>query len=350
VRLAGALLAIAIALLAAGTAGGAAPPSPWDGTNPFRCTLQHAGLGTAVPHPEADPYCVDFDKRHQNLTDLGVVDFLSKEPARVAAASDKCFYFQSDHWRGSVVQSDASTKTYEWDGHYFFDKARGEGGVWVTNFNVNGRTADPSQTPGFPPEWAPYFSEGTGGVITHDEVQGDPSCAARAAKEPGKIYAPASPPSKPSNPKGRCTRPSGKVTRKRLGEIALGTTERTVRRRLGAPRRVERGFLRFCRRGGGELRVGEKEDRSGELGSGDRERAIVVLSTAPRPGFAGQRPGRRFTWRHAARVMRYDGVRLYAHEGVLAGVRRGKVSFLAVYDRRRVKSRAALRTYLRRAR
>ena len=55
----------------------------------------------------------------------------------------KCFYFQSDHWRGSIVQDDGSTKTYEWDGHYFFDKARGEGGVWVTNFNVNGQTQRP---------------------------------------------------------------------------------------------------------------------------------------------------------------------------------------------------------------
>ena len=39
------------------------------------------------PHPEADPFCVEFDKRRQNVTELGVVDFLSKEPARVAAAS-----------------------------------------------------------------------------------------------------------------------------------------------------------------------------------------------------------------------------------------------------------------------
>ena len=60
------------------------------------------------------------------------------------------------------MQADASTKTYEWDGHYF-DKARGEGGVWVTNFNLNGRTFDPGQIPGVPPEYARYFGPGTGG-------------------------------------------------------------------------------------------------------------------------------------------------------------------------------------------
>ena len=125
-------------------------PTGWNGDNPFTCELQNVGFGTAYPHPEADPFCVEFDKRRQNVSELGVVDFLSQEPARVAAASPKCFYFQSDHWRGSLVQDDPSTKTYEWDGHYFFDKARGEGGVWVSNFNFNGRTFDPSSLPGVP--------------------------------------------------------------------------------------------------------------------------------------------------------------------------------------------------------
>src|SRR5688500_2957427 len=121
--------AIVVVLLAIATPAGAAePPAPWDGANPFECELQQAGFGPTGPQPEADPYCVEFDKRRQNVTQLGVVEFLALEPARVAAASPKCFYFQSDHWRGSVVQEDARTKTYEWDGRYFFEKARGGGG------------------------------------------------------------------------------------------------------------------------------------------------------------------------------------------------------------------------------
>src|SRR3954468_6703332 len=163
-------------------------PTGWNGESPFKCVLQQAGFEPTGPHPDAEPYCVEFDKRHQNVTEGGFVQFVSLEPARVAAATPKCFYFQSDHWRGSVVQAGGSTKTYEWDGHYFFDKARGEGGVWVTNFNINGRSGDPSQVPGMPSDFARYFGQGTGGVITRNNVEGDANCAARAKKEPEKIY------------------------------------------------------------------------------------------------------------------------------------------------------------------
>ena len=155
-----AALVVVALVVACASALGSDPPTGWDGTNPFKCVLQNAAFGPTGPDPGADPYCVEFDKRHQSVADGGVVAFLSLEPARVAAASDKCFYFQSDHWRGSVVQDDGSTKTYEWDGHYFFDKARSEGGAWVTNFNVDGHTGDPSQIPGMPQEYARYFGPG----------------------------------------------------------------------------------------------------------------------------------------------------------------------------------------------
>ncbi len=92
-----------------------------------------------------------FDKTGQSVTDLGVVDFLSKEPARVAAAVPKCFYFQEDHWRGSLTPGGPAL--YEFTGHYFFNKATGDGGVWVTDFTVAGQTFDPRMLPGFPPEW-----------------------------------------------------------------------------------------------------------------------------------------------------------------------------------------------------
>src|SRR4051795_6866952 len=103
----------ALILALAPSAAAVAPPSPWDGRNPFNCTLQNAGMGTAVPHPGADPFCIEFDKRHQNVSQLGVVEFLSHEPARVAAASPKCFYFQSDHWRGAIRECGAPTHTHD---------------------------------------------------------------------------------------------------------------------------------------------------------------------------------------------------------------------------------------------
>ena len=79
----GALVALALCAPAWGTNY----PTGWNGDNPFSCELQNVGFGTSYPHPEADPFCVEFDKRRQNVSQLGVVDFLSQEPARVAAAS-----------------------------------------------------------------------------------------------------------------------------------------------------------------------------------------------------------------------------------------------------------------------
>src|SRR3954471_2446937 len=154
-------------------------PGGWDGSNPFVCTLQQVGTGTDFPQPDADPFCVDFDKRHQNVDQLGVVDFLSKEPARVAAASDKCFYFQSDHWRGTVSESVPESETYAWDGHYYFNKATGAGGAYVENFRFGGQSGDPTALPGFPEEYKQYFSQGRGGVQAVGDVQADPRCATK---------------------------------------------------------------------------------------------------------------------------------------------------------------------------
>src|SRR3954447_23330374 len=208
----------AVAALAVTTGAGAQTQAPtgWDGVSPFRCELQNAAFEPQGPHPEADPYCVEFDKRRQNVSELGIVDFLSLEPARVAAAGPKCFYFQADHWRSSVVQDDGSTKVYEWDGHYFFDKATGDGGAWVTNFNVSGHTGDPSQIPGMPPEYAQHLGPGTGGVITRDAVEADPSCAAKAKAEHDRIYADRAGSAVPSGGARGCVGLAGAVTRRRL--------------------------------------------------------------------------------------------------------------------------------------
>ena len=99
---------------------------PYDGTIPFNCELQNVGTGTAFPHPAADPFCVEFDKTNQNVTDFGIVDFALQEPTRVAAAVTKCFYFQRDHWTGSIVQGSAP-ELWHWDGDYWFDIAAGRG-------------------------------------------------------------------------------------------------------------------------------------------------------------------------------------------------------------------------------
>ena len=106
---------------------------------------------------------MEFDKTNQNVTEFGIVDFLLNEPARTAAAVPKCFYYQIDHWTGSIVQGGQPT-LWHWDGKYFFDKAKGMGGVHVANFTIGGVPADPSLLPGFPSEFSPYFGPGEGGA------------------------------------------------------------------------------------------------------------------------------------------------------------------------------------------
>ena len=329
-------------------------PTPWDGKNPFVCKVQNAGRGTKVPDPGADPYCVNFDKTNQNVTQLGLLKFLSLEPARVQAAGPKCFYYQQDHWRGSVVQSNAQTKTYEFYGHYFFNKATGDGGAWVTDFNLNGKTFDPSGLPGFPPQYGKYFGPGTGGFITHDAVPVDPACAAKAKAHPRRVYRAAA-------QRPRCVAASGAVTRWRLGPVRLGERERAVRSALGPPKQVKRGFLRYCARQGGQLLDGEPGDRSGTLGSSPGARSVVLLTTSPQFRMRVQDGtfvrvgsptralrGHSSSWRIVAHIGRGVWLR---HRNLLAfAIPHGRVRDLGVYSPRAVRSQRALIGYLKRSR
>ena len=343
------VLALVLLFAAAPAFAASDRPTGWNGVNPFKCELQQAGLQPTGPHPDADPYCVDFDKRHQSVADGGVVQFLSLEPARVAAATPKCFYFQSDHWRGSVVQDDGSTKTYEWDGHYFFNKATGDGGAWVTNFNINGKTGDPSTIPGFPPDYAKYFGPGTGGAITHDEIPADPTCMAKAAKN--SPYA-QPPPAKRTPP---CADAAGGVGTRHLGPVTLGMRESEVWERLGTPARVQRGFLRYCLHGGGKELVGVPGDRSGTEGGPSDDPVVFLLTTAPslKARGIGRGAGRRAVRRAfpRARSLFVQGhTRVYRlRPGLLAGVRGGRLRFLAVFDPAKVRGSSALRDWLRRS-
>jgi hypothetical protein len=182
--------ALCAALVLVPAALAATPIAPYDGSNPFKCKIQNVGTGVDYPDPNADPFCVEFDKTNQNVTDFGIVDFLLNEPARVAAATPKCFYYQKDHWTGSIVQGGQPT-LWHWDGRYFFDKARGMGGVHVDNFQIGGQTADPRLLPGFPVEFAPYFGPGSGGAFV-ELGSGDPTCAARvdSSSERAQVYRP----------------------------------------------------------------------------------------------------------------------------------------------------------------
>ena len=240
---------VALVLLAAPAAAGAAELVGYDGASPFNCELQQAGKGTDIPHPDADPLCVEYDKTGQSVAPgLGIVQFLSGEPARFAYAGDKCFYYQHDHWRGAVDQDDEQTETYNWDGGYFIDRARGVGGAAVQNFTLGNASSDPAGFPGFPEAWKPYFGYGRGGAQLIDSVPVDPACAAKAAREDVYRRPPAASPAPAAAAarrprlalvatRGRCAvslRIAG-PDRRRVRRVAFRLRGRTLRRDARAP-------------------------------------------------------------------------------------------------------------------
>lgn len=262
------------ALLAAAPAAAQSPPAvvgPYDGQIPFRCQLQNVGTGTEFPDPGADPFCVEFDKTNQNVTDFGIVDFTAQEPTRVAAASSKCFYFQRDHWTGSIVQG-AEPELWNWDGDYWFDRARGVGGASVRNFRLGGTPM--SAAPYVPEAYRPYFDDnGGGGVEMLLESNPDPVCAAKVdtPEERDQVYA------------GRgveppCVAPGGALRGRRVGRVGLGMNRKRVRSRVGLPLDSDGGVDRWCLIGKGELRVAYDGGRAKAILSSGRGHAIAGVS------------------------------------------------------------------------
>jgi hypothetical protein len=338
-----AALAFAMALVVPAAAAAQSPTvvGPYDGEIPFNCELQNVGTGTDFPEPHADPFCVEFDKTNQNVTDFGLADFTAQEPARVAAAGDKCFYFQRDHWTGSVVQGQAP-EIWHWDGNYFYDRARGVGGVSVRNFRLGGTPQD--ATPYVPPGYAPYFdSNGGGGVQVLLESDPDPTCAAKV-DTPAKrdlVY----------GDRGiyrNCIQPAGGLRGRRVGAVRLGIRRDSALTKLGPPRNHVHDSDRWCLIGKGQLRIA--------YGPGGGPATLIRTSGR---GQSAHGVGRGDPLRRAQRLL--DLQRLFDAGGtrifdagtehgreLLIGVASHRVRWVAIADRGALRSRAALhRTLLR---
>jgi hypothetical protein len=335
---------VAVALTVAGLAmlapGGAAaqsspqPFAPYDGSIPFECELQDVGTGTDFPDPDADPFCVKFDKMSQNVTDFGLVDFLSKEPARVAAAAPKCFYFQRDEWTGYVNQGE-DPELWHWVGNYFFDKARGIGGVSVRGFRVGGQPMN--ATPFAPPAYQPYFDEtGGGGVLTQMETVSEPTCAAMVdtPEESAQVYSDAS-------AKRGCIEPGGELRRRKVGRARIGMSRERLRSRLGDPTKTKRGTDRWCVIGAANLRVAYARGTGTRTAASDEGRVATMIRTTAR-GHTARGVGVGTPARRAARRLglayrfRAGRTRAFAAErfpgSLFAGIRGGRVRWLAIAD------------------
>jgi hypothetical protein len=275
----------------------------------------------------------------------------------VAAAVPKCFYYQEDHWRGSLIQSNQQTVVYEFYGHYFFNKATGDGGVWVTGLTVAGQTFDPRTLPGFPPQWDPYFGPGTGGVISHDDVPVDPSCVTTANNQPAPIYAPLPHGATPQTAAASCARASGRVDRKGLGPVKLGATEGRILARLGSPRSKADGLLRYCLTRGGNLLVGERGRGARAMFLSTTSRAFRLRGTHGRAVAVGAAahslrmafPDTKSLLRLGpTRVLQVLGASRPADQGaVIATIVKGHVASVGVYEPGVIRTPRALAGYLR---
>jgi hypothetical protein len=309
------------------------PAEPYDGHLPFNCQLQDVGTGTDFPHPESDPFCVEFDKTQQNVTDLGLLDFASKEPERVAAAGPKCFYFQRDHWTGSIVQG-GDSETYHFDGSYFYDEANGTGGVHIDNFRLGGQPADSSQF--VPPEYKQYFGKGGGGAYFANSSEVRPDCASRVdtAKKQRQVYA--------------HDLDAGPIFRKRIVPLAFRMARSAILDDQGLPYLSDQGSDRFNVAGGGQLRVAYS-------GSGDAATVSALLSTAPKdargsvhPGDAAA-PARKAL--HAKRAFGLGGFTLFEaprrkRSRLFVGAENGKIAWIAVVDPRQNRGRKRVKAAL----
>jgi hypothetical protein len=341
-----ATLAVALALVAPVAASAQAPTvvGPYAGEIPFNCELQNVGTGTDFPDPAADPFCVEFDKTNQNVTDFGIVDFTAQEPARVAAAAQKCFYFQRDHWTGSVTQA-ASTaaglrfglrpprsqqnqgpELWNWDGNYFYDRARGVGGVSVRSFRLGGTPQ--SAAPWVPPAYAPYFDEnGGGGVEVLLESDPDPSCAAKVdtPEERDRVYG-----DRPAEL--ACIEPGGGIRGRRVGGARLGSERGAIRAKLGAPTYARASIDAWCLVGKGELRVAYGRRGRSQMaitsGSGQSVRGVS----------RGDRKERALKRLDMQRKFSTSGVRAWYVRGqngrrVWIGIAHGRVRWILVANR-----------------
>ena len=113
--------------------------------------IQNVGFGTDFPDPDADPFCVEFDKRRQNFTEFGIVDFLAQEPARVAAAVAQVLLLPARSLDlvgrpGGRARPSSTTGT----GATTSTRRAAPAASYVENFTFNNQTGDPRLVPGLP--------------------------------------------------------------------------------------------------------------------------------------------------------------------------------------------------------
>ena len=304
------------------------PVGPYDGENPFNCEIQDVGTGTDFPAPRRRPVLrrVRQDEperhrlRHRRLP-------LAGAGAVAATPVAKCFYFQRDHWTGSVIQGQAP-EVWHWDGSYFFDSAKGIGGVSVRNFRIGGQPAD--ATPYVPPGYAALLrpNGGGGGRDRCSETDPDPDVRRQGRHAGGathQVYG-----DRAADP--QCIEPGGRCRGRQVGQVKLGARRASAFARSSASPAVSEALRSTLVRG----RQGEparrlraqasprEADPVDHRGSG-RSTGCARRIASRRPPASTEAPTRfRVRARRSSRVPRKPRAALFV------GLRNGRVRWIAI--------------------
>jgi hypothetical protein len=263
----GALVAGVLVLAAVFAAPAAAAGlGPWDGSNPFTCSLQN---GASPQDPNADPLCVEYDHSGSSLSDAEsqLTALVSDGPNQMAASVNKCALYRVDHFTGPL---------YELDSALFFNKAAGTGGSALTAVTINGVPAPPSAVPGLPTDLGSIVNVPVVQACTSQSQGGGEGGGTTGGG--GGLLGSVSGPSPGAIPYvgASCKKLSGNANRG-LGRARLGLKRATVGKRLGKPTRRAHGFYHYCLRKGGDLAIH----------FGRHSKADVVLASG-RPFHAGK--------------------------------------------------------------
>lgn len=244
-------------------------------------------------------------------------------------------------------------------GNYFIDTwlSRSEdGGQTFTDRRVSSRMWDPAVNA--PTSVSGKFIGDYQGLVADDEVAmpfwNDTQLNNLPAGDPGfspyqEVFAARVPngaePASPRPATARCFPRRLKVGMRAIGKLRLRATRAQAAKRLGPPVRTIRGVLRYCVKGGGSV-VAAFDSKGRVMLAGTTAAGHRRLKNGKGSRLSALRKtfGRRLRTIGPG-VMRVSGPSPQA----IFGVRRGKVTFVAVGDRVLVRNRKALRTQLARA-
>ena len=327
-------------------------PTAWDGANPVPLRAPAGGHRRDVARPGRRPVLHRVRQAPPERRPSSASSTSSRRSRRASrAAVDKCFYFQSDHWRGSVSRTTARPRPTSGTATTSSTRPRATAACGSPTSASTAGPSTPARSPGCRRSTPSTSDPGPGGSSRTTRSRSTPPAsrrrpgsrrtphlrrrvARRAARRPPVTSVRGIWAGRPGHGRdeglGRARDPPADPAR--LPALLPGRWRQGAGRTAGRPQRHGRrarpcpgAFPADDERAAANLRA-----TSGAAAAGAPS---CVPTRAPAPGSS---PGH-------TRVLRL-------RPGLLAGVRHGRARFVAVYDAAHIRRARAVRDWLRRSR